>query len=168
MHITIVVYTTDVVKVLGIQMSYETKTRPELCDFEEPNRDKLEVEKRYRQAIAADIQFDLTDLKAELVHLTNAVSFIKESVKIHEMELETAINNGGNKHKELYVILDSDGDIVENFPENSNFDYMFQRKQAVCPYGKLYKATLVLEREEQENIQVNHEKSRSKKRVTEQ
>lgn len=148
-------------------MSYETKTRPELCDFEEPNRSKLEAQNRYRKAIAADIQFDLTDLKAELMGLTNAVSFIKESVKIYEAEAETASSKGGNKHKELYVILDSDGDIVENFPENSNFDYMFQRKQAVCPYGKLYKATLVLEREEHENIQINHEKSRSKKHNTE-
>lgn len=145
-------------------MSYETKTRPELCDFEEPNRSKLEVQNRYRQAVAADIQFDLTDLKAELVGLTNALSFIKESVKIYEAEVETALNNSDNKHKELYVLLDSDGDIVENFPENSNFDYMFQRKQAACPYGKLYKATLVLEREEHENIQINHEQSRSKKR----
>jgi hypothetical protein len=69
------------------------------------------------------------------------------------------------KHKELYVLLDSDHDIVETFPENSSFDYMFQRKQAVCPYGTLHKATLVLEQEEHERIQTNVEKYRYQKPV---
>jgi hypothetical protein len=58
-------------------------------------------------------------------------------------------------HKELYVLLDSDGDIVETFPENSNFDYMFQRKQAECPYGTLHKATIILGPEQHERIQTN-------------
>lgn len=64
------------------------------------------------------------------------------------------------KHKKLYVILDSDGDIVETFPENSNFDYMFQRKQAVCPYGTLHRATLVIGQEEHERLQTTPSKLR--------
>ena len=64
------------------------------------------------------------------------------------------------KHKQLYVLLDSDQDIVETFPENSNFDYMFQRKQAVCPYGTLHKATIILGPEQHERIQTNTEQSK--------
>lgn len=67
------------------------------------------------------------------------------------------------KHKQLYVLLDSDQDIVETFPENSNFDYMFQRKQAECPYGTLHKATLVLDPEQHERIQTNSEPTRAAK-----
>jgi hypothetical protein len=67
------------------------------------------------------------------------------------------------KHKELYILLDSDQDIVETFPENSSFDYMFQRKQAVCPYGTLHKATLVLGPEQHERIQTNSEPTRAAK-----
>ena len=47
---------------------------------------------------------------------------------------------------QLYVLLDSDGDIVETFPENSNFDYMFQRKHSICPYGTLHKAVSPISR----------------------
>jgi hypothetical protein len=62
---------------------------------------------------------------------------------------------------QLYVLLDSDGDIVETFPENSNFDYMFQRKHAVCPYGTLHKAVLYVGPQEHERIQTNTEKVRA-------
>ena len=57
-------------------------------------------------------------------------------------------------HKQLYILLDSDQDIVETFPENSSFDYMFQRKQAVCPYGTLHKATIILGPEQHERNHV--------------
>jgi hypothetical protein len=66
---------------------------------------------------------------------------------------------------QLYVLLDSDGDIVETFPENSSFDYMFQRKQAVCPYGTLHIATLVLGPEQHERIQTNKEPTRAAKSI---
>ena len=65
------------------------------------------------------------------------------------------------KNKELYVILDSDKDIVETFPEESNFDYMFQIKQAVCPYGTLHKAVLYIGPEQHERIQTNKEPVRA-------
>lgn len=62
-----------------------------------------------------------------------------------------------NKTKTLYVLLDSGQDVVETFPENSNYDYMFQLKQSVCPYGTLHKATLTILSEEKERIQQNSE-----------
>ena len=68
-------------------------------------------------------------------------------------------------HKQLYILLDSDQDIVETFPENSSFDYMFQRKQAVCPYGTLHKATIILGPEQHERIQTNNEPTRAAKSV---
>jgi len=61
---------------------------------------------------------------------------------------------------QLYVLLDSDGDIVETFPENSNFDYMFQRKHSICPYGTLHKAVLYIGPQEHERIQTNKETTR--------
>lgn len=66
-------------------------------------------------------------------------------------------------HKQLYILLDSDQDIVETFPENSSFDYMFQRKQAVCPYGTLHKAVLYVGPEQHERIQTNKEPTRAAK-----
>lgn len=69
------------------------------------------------------------------------------------------------KHKELYVLLDSDQDIVETFPENSNFDYMFQLKQAQCPYGTLHKALLYIGPEEHERCQTNSEPVRAAKSI---
>ena len=68
-------------------------------------------------------------------------------------------------HKQLYILLDSDQDIVETFPENSSFDYMFQRKQAVCPYGTLHKAVLYVGPEQHERIQTNSEPTRAAKSV---
>ena len=65
------------------------------------------------------------------------------------------------KHKELYVLLDSDHDIVETFPENSSFDYMFQRKQSTCPYGTLHKAVLYVGPEQHERNQTNTEPVRA-------
>lgn len=38
---------------------------------------------------------------------------------------------------------------------------MFQRKQAVCPYGTLHKATIVLGPEQHERIQTNSEPARA-------
>ena len=67
------------------------------------------------------------------------------------------------KHKQLYVLLGEDQDIVEIFPENSNFDYMFQRKQAEAPYGTLHKATIILGPEQHERIQTNSEPTRAAK-----
>lgn len=64
------------------------------------------------------------------------------------------------KTKTLYILLDSDGDIVTTFPENSNFDYMFQYKRSTCPYGTLHKATLEIGPEEKERIQINQEPAR--------
>ena len=69
------------------------------------------------------------------------------------------------KNKELYVLLDSDGDIVETYPENSNFDYMFQHKQATCPYGTLHKATLVIGPQQHENIHLNLKQARPAKSI---
>lgn len=69
------------------------------------------------------------------------------------------------KNKELYVLIDSDGDIVETYPENSNFDYMFQHKQAVCPYGTLHKAILYVGPAQHERIQTNKEPVRSTKSI---
>lgn len=69
------------------------------------------------------------------------------------------------KNKELYVLLDSDGDIVETFPDNSNFDYMFQHKQATCPYGTLHKATLVVGPQQHERIQTNVETQQPAKSI---
>ena len=70
------------------------------------------------------------------------------------------------KTKELYILLDSDQDLVETFPDNSNFDYMFQRKQAVCPYGTLHKAVLYIGPEQHERIQTNKEESRAATSLT--
>lgn len=56
-------------------------------------------------------------------------------------------------HKELYVLLDSDGDIVETFPENSIYDHMFDVKRSICPSGAIHRATLVIGREEYERLQ---------------
>ena len=56
-------------------------------------------------------------------------------------------------HKELYVLLDSDGDIVETFPENSSFAHMFDVKQSTCPSGAIHRATLVIGQEEHERLQ---------------
>lgn len=69
------------------------------------------------------------------------------------------------KNKELYVLLDSDGDIVETYPENSNFDYMFQHKQATCPYGTIHKATLVIGPQQHENIHLNLKQARPAKSI---
>ena len=52
--------------------------------------------------------------------------------------------------KELYVLLDSDQDIVETFPENSGFDHMFNVKQSTCPSGAIHRATLIVGQEEHE------------------
>jgi hypothetical protein len=68
-----------------------------------------------------------------------------------------------NDTKTLYVLLDSDQDIVETFPENSSFDYMFERKQAVCPYGTLHKATLAVGPEEKERCHKDAELFRARK-----
>jgi len=62
--------------------------------------------------------------------------------------------------KTLYVLLDSDQDIVHTFPENSSFDYMFELKQSVCPYGSLHKATLMLGPQEKERCHENVKLSR--------
>ena len=134
-------------------MSYETKTRPELDDYQEQNADDVDVQSRYRQALAADIKFDLMDLKAELLRLADAISFIKESIVVYEKDFVAA----KTRQKTVYMLLDSDGDIVETFPENSNFDYMFQRKQSVCPYGTLHKTSIHIGPEEKERIQINTE-----------
>ena len=56
-------------------------------------------------------------------------------------------------HKELYVLLDSDGDIVETFPENSSFAHMFDVKQSTCPSGAIHRATLVIGQQEHESLQ---------------
>jgi hypothetical protein len=56
-------------------------------------------------------------------------------------------------HKKLYVLLDSDGDIVETFPENSSCDHMFDVKQSTCPSGAIHRATLVIGQEEHERLQ---------------
>ena len=56
-------------------------------------------------------------------------------------------------HKELYVLLDSDGDIVETFPENSSFAHMFDVKQSICPSGAIHRATLVIGQQEHERLQ---------------
>jgi hypothetical protein len=67
--------------------------------------------------------------------------------------------------KELYIILDDEGDIVETFPLNSNFDYMFQIKQANCPNGSIHKATLIIGEKESERIQINSEKAKATKSI---
>jgi len=56
-------------------------------------------------------------------------------------------------HKELYVLLDSDGDIVETFPENSSYAHMFDIRQSICPSGAIHRATLVIGQEEHERLQ---------------
>lgn len=56
-------------------------------------------------------------------------------------------------HKTLYVLLDSDGDIVETFPENSSYDHMFDVRQSICPSGAIHRATLVIGQEEHERLQ---------------
>ena len=56
-------------------------------------------------------------------------------------------------HKELYVLLDSDGDIVETFPENSSYDHMLDVKQSTCPSGAIHRATLVIGQQEHERLQ---------------
>ena len=66
---------------------------------------------------------------------------------------------------QLYVLLDSDGDIVETFPENSSIDYLFEYKRAICPYGTLHKATLYVGPQEHERIQTNTENLRAAKSV---
>lgn len=66
---------------------------------------------------------------------------------------------------QLYVLLDSDGDIVETFPENFNFDHMFQYKQSYCPNGKLHKATLVIGPEQHENIHIILEQTKPAKSI---
>ena len=68
-------------------------------------------------------------------------------------------------HKQLYILLDSDQDIVETFPEISSFDYMFQRKQSVCPYGTLHKAVLYVGPEQHERCQTNKEPTRAAKSI---
>lgn len=65
-----------------------------------------------------------------------------------------------NTTKTMYVLLDSDGDIVTTFPENSNFDFMFEYKRATCPYGTLHKAIMNIGPEEKERIQTNTEQPR--------
>ena len=67
--------------------------------------------------------------------------------------------------KTIYILLDSDQDIVQTFPENSNFDYMFEYKRATCPYGTLHKVTMNIGPEEKERIQINQEPSRAAKRI---
>ena len=69
------------------------------------------------------------------------------------------------KTKELYVILDSDKDIVETFPENTSLDYLFQYKHSICPYGTLHKATLTVGEEQHERIQTNKEPARAAKTI---
>ena len=61
-------------------------------------------------------------------------------------------------HKELYVLLDSDGDIVETFPENSSYDHMFDVKQSTCPSGAIHRATLVIGQQEHERLQMTPSK----------
>lgn len=63
-------------------------------------------------------------------------------------------------NKELYVLLDSDGDIVETFPENSSFDHMFDVKQSTCPSGAIHRATLVIGQQEHERLQMAPSKLR--------
>ena len=69
------------------------------------------------------------------------------------------------KTKELYVILDSDKDIVETFPENTSLDYLFQYKHSICPYGTLHKAILTVGEEQHERIQTNKEPARAAKTI---
>ena len=64
-------------------------------------------------------------------------------------------------HKELYVLLDSDGDIVETFPKNSSYDHMFDVKQSTCPSGAIHRATLVIGQEEYERLQTAPSKLRA-------
>jgi hypothetical protein len=64
-------------------------------------------------------------------------------------------------HKELYVLLDSDGDIVETFPENSSYDHMFDVKQSTCPSGAIHRATLVIGQQEHERLQTAPSKLRA-------
>lgn len=61
-------------------------------------------------------------------------------------------------HKEIYVLLGSDGDIVETFPENSSFDNMFDVKQSTCPSGAIHRAILVIGQEEHERLQMTPSK----------
>ena len=56
-------------------------------------------------------------------------------------------------NKELYVLLDSDGDIIETFSENSNYDHMFDVKRSICPSGAIHRATLVIGQQEHESLQ---------------
>lgn len=63
-------------------------------------------------------------------------------------------------HKELYVLLDSDGDIVETFPENSSCDQMFDVKQSTCPSGAIHRATLLIGQQEHERLQMAPSKLR--------
>ena len=63
-------------------------------------------------------------------------------------------------NKELYVLLDSDGDIVETFPENSSFAHMFDVKQSTCPSGAIHRATLVIGQQEHERLQTAPSKLR--------
>jgi len=67
--------------------------------------------------------------------------------------------------KQIYVLIDSDGDVVETFPENSSFDYMFNVKASMCPSGAIYKATLVIGQEQSERAQINPEKGRLAKSI---
>ena len=62
--------------------------------------------------------------------------------------------------KELYVLLDEEGDVCETFSSNSNFDYMFQLKQAKYPNSSLHKATLLIGEKQSERIQTNSEKAK--------
>ena len=62
--------------------------------------------------------------------------------------------------KHLFVLLDSDGDLVETFPENSSFDHMFDVRASVCPSGAIHRATLVIGQEEKERPQINPERLR--------
>jgi hypothetical protein len=61
---------------------------------------------------------------------------------------------------QLYVLLDSEGDIVETFPENSSFDHMFVVKASVCPSGAIHRATLVIGEKQSERPQINPERLR--------
>ena len=66
---------------------------------------------------------------------------------------------------QLYVLLDSDGDIVETCPENSSCEHMFNVKASMCPSGAIHKATLVIGQKQSERPQINPEKGRAAKSI---
>lgn len=68
-------------------------------------------------------------------------------------------------NKQLYVLLDEEQDIVETFPENFNFDHLFQYKQSYCPNGTIHKATIVIGPQQHENIHLNLKQARPAKSI---